>query len=146
VRRFFRRPGAKLEPAPEKRLVFTILVAGAKASYDGALEDFLGAGGHLILRAESAEEALAQTRRHQPDLILLDGELGEQGGLRLLGRLFLEQASAAVILMSGHPSVAESVEAMRRGAADYLGRPLDLERLKQAIGIQKLLFKPGANP
>ncbi len=129
----------------EKNQVFTILVADGEAGFSGALENFLGAEGHFILRAENAVEALAKTRQYQPDLILLDSELGGTTGLELLGKLLLEQFSAAVILLAGRPSVAESVEAMRRGAADYLSRPLDLVKLKLSIDVQKLLFKNGVN-
>jgi DNA-binding response OmpR family regulator len=124
-----------------KNPFFTTLVVDGKLTFVGVLEDFLKAEGHFILRAETAEEALAKTRQFQPDLILLDSELEGVTGLALMGELLLEQASAAVILLARNPSIAESVEAIRRGAVDYMDRPLDLAKLKQAIDIQKALFK-----
>jgi two-component system response regulator AtoC len=128
-------------PMPSKNNFFTTLVVDAKNNFAGQLEDFLKAENYDIERAVSASQALALTRRFQPDLILLDNELEGISGLALLGELLLERPSAVIIMLASNPSVSESVEAIKRGAFDYLYRPLDLEKLKAAIDIQKALFK-----
>ncbi|HTB21799.1 MAG TPA: response regulator [bacterium] len=125
----------------EKNRVFTILVVEGSLSFEGFVGEFFKAGGHYILRAASREDALAQTREHKPDLILLDNEMKDALGLVLLPELLLEHASAAVVVMAGHPSVDEAVEAMKLGAVEYLERPLDPEKLRRAIETQKALFK-----
>ena len=121
---------------------FTTLVVDGDSTFDGFLEEFFRSEGHFIMRANSDFEALAKTREYLPDLILLDNELPGAGGLALMPELLMEYASAAVIMMTKRPSIAEAVEAMKLGAADYLDRPLDPSRLKQAIDLQKALFKP----
>jgi DNA-binding NtrC family response regulator len=128
------------KPSTGKNRFFTTLVVDGRISFEDFLQEFFKSEGHFILRAESAQQALELCRQNQPDLILLDNELNGVTGLALMGELLMEQASAAVIMMARHPSVFEAVEAMKRGAVDYLERPLDLRRLKQAIDTQKLLF------
>jgi DNA-binding NtrC family response regulator len=125
----------------QKNPFFTTLVVDAKLSFVGDLEEFLKIEGHFILRAETAKDAIDKTRQYQPDLILLDNELEGITGLALMGELLLEQSAAAVIMLATNPSITESVEAIKRGAVDYLFRPLDFVKLKQAIDIQKALFK-----
>jgi DNA-binding NtrC family response regulator len=125
----------------QKNPFFTTLVVDGKFSIDGILEGFLKSEGHFILRAESAEEALALTRRFQPDLILLDSQVEGVSGVALLPELLLEHNLAAVIMLALTPSVLEAVEAMKWGAVDVMERPLDLKKLKLAVDIQKALFK-----
>ena len=91
--------------------------------------------------AESAEDALAKTRRFEPDLILLDCELKGLTCLHLLPELLVEHPSASVILLANRPSVSNVVEAMNLGAVDFFERPLDLQRLKRAIARQKAYFR-----
>jgi DNA-binding NtrC family response regulator len=123
-----------------KNRVFTILVVEGTLSFEGFLGEFFKSEGHYILRARTRKDALAQTREYRPDLILLDNEMEGVPGLALLPELLIENASAAVVVIAGHPSVDEAVEAMKMGAAEYLERPLDRERLKRAIDTQKALF------
>jgi DNA-binding NtrC family response regulator len=116
------------------------LVVEGRLSFEGFLGEFLKTGAHYVLRAGSSKEALSKTREFRPDMILLDNELEGVEGLALLPELLIEHASAAVVVMAGHPSVGEAVEAMKMGAAEYLGRPLDPETLGRAIDLQKALF------
>ena len=122
------------------RPFFTTLVAAGGPALDVFLGEFFRAEGHVILHAGTPAEALAKTREHQPDLILLDNELGDGGAVTLLPELLLEHAGASVIVMATRPNVGEAVESMKLGAADYLERPLDAGRLKRAIDLQKTLF------
>ena len=120
---------------------FRTLVVDGNFFFTGFLEKFLEAEGHFILTASTLKDAIAKTRQFQPDLILLDSELDGTPGLALLGELLMEQSSAAVILLARQPSIADAVEAIKLGAMDYFERPLDPQRLRHAIEVQKLLFK-----
>ena len=115
------------------------LVIDANFFFAGSLEEFLENQGHAIQRASSASEALAKTRDFQPDLIFLDSELDAVSGLHILPELLMEQPSAAVIVMARNPQIAEAVEAIKRGAAEYLARPLDFNKLIQVIEFQRLI-------
>jgi DNA-binding NtrC family response regulator len=125
---------------PQKNSFFTTLLVDGKAPTQEGLEAFLKKEGHFVLKAESAEEALAMTHRFQPDLILLDSEWKGSSGLALLPDLLAVRASAAVIVLAVTPSIRDAVEAMKMGAVEVLERPLDLKKLKVAIDIQKALF------
>jgi DNA-binding NtrC family response regulator len=67
------------------------------------------------------------------DIILLDVQLPDGSGLTLLDRLALENPRPPVILITAHGDVDTAVEAMKKGAQDFLQKPLDLERLLEAI-------------
>ncbi|HTA16702.1 MAG TPA: response regulator, partial [bacterium] len=92
--------------------VFTTLVVESAVNFKGVLEDFLKAEGHYILRAETALEALAMTRQHWPDLILLNKEMDGTNGLKFFPELLAEHPSAAIIMMATNPSVSAAVDAM----------------------------------
>jgi len=127
-------------PFIQKNAVFTTFVVDSAVNFDGYLEDFLKAEGHYILRAKTAAEALAMTRQHWPDLILLDKEMDGANGLSFFTELLIAHPSAAVVMMATKPSVSEAVDAMILGAVDYLERPLDTKRLKKTIDIQRKLY------
>jgi two-component system response regulator AtoC len=125
----------------ESNALFTILVLDSDFKIDGALERFLRSERYAFILAGSAEDALAKTRRFHPDLILLDCELKGVTCLSLLPELLSVHPRAAVILLASRPSVSSVVEAIQLGAVDFFERPLDLERLKSVIAMQKALFK-----
>lgn len=104
------------------------------------VEAFLGNEGHVLFKAASGKEAVIKARQFQPDFILLDSDLDDGAGLEVLSDLLIEQPGAAVILVSKKPDIAEAVEAIKRGAVDYLVYPVDLEKLKIAIDAQKSQF------
>jgi len=124
----------------QKNVLFTTLIVENKGPFADLLVDFFKTEGHYILRAETAEEALAMTRQHWPDLILLNREMDGSNSVKFFPELLTVHPSAAVIIMATNPTVSEAVDAMRLGAVDYLERPLDTKRLKQTIDEQKALF------
>jgi two-component system nitrogen regulation response regulator GlnG len=130
----------ELSANPRRNAVFTTLVADADLYFDSFLGEFLKAEDHFILRASTAAQTLAMTREYMPDLILLDNDLEGCAGISLMAELLLEHSGSAVVVMASKASIFEAVEAMKLGAADYLERPLNTIRLKQAIDLQKDLF------
>ena len=124
----------------QKNAFFTILVLDCDYCLDSVLEDFLRDEGYAVILAASAQEALAKTRAFEPDLILMDCELKGIDCLTLLPELLVEHPKAAVILLASRPEVSSVVEAIKLGALDFFERPYDLEKLKQAIEVQKALF------
>jgi DNA-binding NtrC family response regulator len=133
-------PAQPRNPLIQKNAVFTTLVVDNAANYNGHLEDFLKAEGHYVIRAETAQEALAMTRQHWPDLILLNKEMDGTNGLKFFPELLAEHPSAAVIIMANLPGVSTVVDAMLLGAIDYLARPLDTHRLKTSMDGQRKLY------
>ncbi|HSM91608.1 MAG TPA: sigma-54 dependent transcriptional regulator [Anaeromyxobacteraceae bacterium] len=90
------------------------------------------------LEADSAEAAREQLRRHGTGrdgvgLVLLDVRLPGDDGLKLLGEISGRPDSPFVVVMTAESTMSTAVEAMKRGAADYVGKPFDLTRVERII-------------
>jgi two-component system repressor protein LuxO len=91
--------------------------------------------GHKVVHAPSAGSALRAVAAHSPTLLLLDLNLPDANGMGLLRRLRTELGGdmPAIIVVTGHGGVPETVEAMRLGAFDFLLKPVDPARLVYAV-------------
>ena len=85
------------------------------------LKRALTSAGHDVVVVTSGGEALEVLETAEPDLALLDLRLPDQSGLDVLTQLLQRAPELVVLMMTAYGSVADVVEAMRRGAADYLG-------------------------
>jgi DNA-binding NtrC family response regulator len=79
-----------------------------------------------VTTAESGEEALAKIGRAEFDVVLFDLHLPGMSGLDLLAQFKAAQPEAEVLMLTAHGSIATAIEAMRRGAYDYLTKPFQL--------------------
>ena len=118
-----------------------VLVADDQASILDALKLRLGVEGYEVTTATSPSEILAAVERADFDVALIDlnytrDTTSGQEGLALLDRLRAIDPTLPVLVMTGWSSVAGAVEAMRRGARDYIEKPWDDERLVAAVGLQ----------
>lgn len=84
--------------------------------------------------ATSAAEAVSMFRQQSFDAVVTDLRLPDSSGLQLLRDLQALNARVPVILMTGHGTANTAIEAMRRGAFEYLLKPLDLDVLQAVIG------------
>ncbi|RPH95183.1 sigma-54-dependent Fis family transcriptional regulator [candidate division KSB1 bacterium] len=90
--------------------------------------------GYEIIEAGDGEEGHAQFTSLLPDLSIIDvGLPGAYDGVELLRRIHDIQARHPVLIISGQASPEKAVEAMKQGAFDYLGKPLNLEKLALLI-------------
>jgi DNA-binding NtrC family response regulator len=71
-------------------------------------------------------------RRH-PQIVLVDLMMPKMGGMELLERMVAADPGTEIILMTGHYSTDSAVEAIRKGACDYLTKPFSLEQLRQRV-------------
>jgi two-component system, NtrC family, response regulator HydG len=86
-----------------------------------------------VLCHSEGRGALAHIFRVRPDVVLVDLQVPEVNGLDVLRAIREVDASCAVVLMTGHSSVASAIEAVRLGALDYLTKPLDFDRLRDLL-------------
>jgi DNA-binding NtrC family response regulator len=77
--------------------------------------------------------ALEHIPQVHPDVVLLDLQMPEIGGLDVLRSIRAADPECAVILMTAHASVESAIEAVKLGALDYLTKPLDLDRLRDLL-------------
>jgi len=111
-----------------------ILIVDDDESTRRLLAALLTALGHEVACAESGETALARLEETpRPDLVLLDLILPGIGGLEVLDRLRQSQPSLPVIVLSTEGRLKTVVDAVKRGASDYLTKPFGEQELELAI-------------
>jgi DNA-binding NtrC family response regulator len=123
-----------------------ILVADDQPDVLEALRMLLKAEGNEAVTASSPAEVLALVERSSVDLALIDlnytrDTTSGREGLDLLGKLRVLDATLPVVVMTAWGSVEGAVEAMRRGARDYVEKPWDNERLLATIRAQVALAR-----
>ena len=106
-----------------------VLIVDADAETRAALAELVAAEGFTVGTAADLRTARSQIGRLPPDLLLVDAELPDGSGLELLGG----SAATESILVARDARVETAVEALRRGAADHLIRPVDPQRLKAIL-------------
>jgi two-component system nitrogen regulation response regulator NtrX len=95
--------------------------------------DLLRGRGHKTLAAASVREGLALFAERRPAAVLLDLKLPDGTGIDVLRELQRQAPGTPVIVISGHGSVTQAVEAMRVGATDYVEKPVSRERLFEVL-------------
>ncbi len=123
-----------------------LLVIDDEPNIRYSIEQVLAGQGIEVLGAESADAGLALCAEHNPDVILLDIRLGEQSGLELFDQLRRQSPKSLVVFITGHGTAETAIEAMKRGAYEYLVKPLDAAQLQQvvaqALEIRRLMHVP----
>ena len=107
----------------------TILVADDDRTIRRNLVRLLEAEGFRTLAAADGDEALGLIRAENPDAVLLDLKMPGRDGLEVLGALGPALAELPVIVLTAFGGSAAAIEAMRRGAYDYLTKPFDLDEV-----------------
>jgi DNA-binding NtrC family response regulator len=95
--------------------------------------DALQENGVEILTAEDAEEGFNLFVQSRPRVVLLDQIMPKMSGMELLERMLAVDPGVNVIFITGHYSTESAIEAIQKGACDYLAKPLDLQRLRDRI-------------
>ncbi len=86
-----------------------------------------------ILTTTDPELGLELVLRRHPQIVLLDLVMPKIGGMELLERILEADPGTNVMLMTGHYSTEAAVEAIQKGAYDYLNKPLSVEKLRQRV-------------
>jgi two-component system, NtrC family, response regulator AtoC len=83
--------------------------------------------------APTAEEGLRVVDESRPDVVILDVHLPDASGLETFERIRARDARIPVILVTGHGTADLAIQAMKRGAFDYLLKPLDLPQMRELV-------------
>ena len=110
-----------------------ILVVDDDDSLRRMMEYTLQQAGYHVTTAGDGHEALAAVRKNPPRLIVTDLKMERMGGLELLTHLRRDYPEIMVIMVTAFGSVESAVEAMQRGAHDYLVKPFSREALRLAV-------------
>lgn len=88
---------------------------------------------YRILQARNGKEALTQFKEEKPHVVLLDIRMPDMDGLEVLRQIKESNQTSSVIMMSAYGAMETVLEAIKRGAYDYLTKPVDLEKVKLLV-------------
>ncbi|HPP05772.1 MAG TPA: response regulator [Syntrophorhabdaceae bacterium] len=106
-----------------------VLVVDDNPDIIGALSDFLELNGCKIFTATTGKEAIDVVKHQDIEVVLLDVRLPDINGVNLLDVLKKENPTIAVIMMTGYSTHKDIIDAMKKGASDFLLKPFEYDNL-----------------
>lgn len=116
-----------------KKSAGSILIVDDEKGQRDILNLILKKEGYDVVDVPGVREALAQLEKREFDLIMTDLQMQGLSGLDLLEKVLADDPQQCIIMMTAHGSVDSAVEAMRRGAFDYLEKPLERDKLVMTL-------------
>ena len=106
-----------------------ILVIDDERSIRNSMKDILQYEGHEVVLAENGMEGLVSVKSEKPDIVFCDIKMPKMEGIEVLERIKEFSADTPVIMISGHGTIDTAIKAIRKGAYDFIEKPLDLNRI-----------------
>ena len=117
-----------------------VLIIDDEALIRRALSDYLTESGYETMTAADGAKGLALAREHQFDVVLVDLRMPHIDGLQVIATLNAEQPALPIVVISGTGVLSDAIEAMRRGAYDYITKPfMDIDEI--TVVIERVLEK-----
>src|SRR5271154_4489759 len=110
-----------------------ILIVDDEKNIRRALALALESMDHEVVCASNSALALAELKARPFEVVLLDLRLSQESGLNVLDEILHVAPQVAVVMVTAYASVETAVEAMRRGAFDYLPKPCTPEQIRQVL-------------
>ena len=110
-----------------------ILVIDDEKSIRNTLQEILEYEKHTVTLAENGNEGIEFYKNNSYDLVLCDIKMPGMDGLEVLDKIQELPGEAQIIMISGHGNIDTAVEAIKKGAYDFIEKPLDLNRLLVTI-------------
>lgn len=126
-------PAVAATPAPGGTKLPRILCIDDDQIFRTRLVRALTQRGYEVYQAANAEEGIILARRHSPERAIVDMRMPGMSGLDLINELARIDPDIDIIVLTGYGSIATAVEAVRRGARDYLTKPVDTEQILQTF-------------
>jgi len=122
---------------PEERP--RVLVVDDEKFIREILAEFLGMEGYVVRTAEDGSSALAELARSHYDLVISDLKMPRMGGMELLEAMNKVAPNALTVIMTGFGTVETAIDAMKRGAYDYILKPFKVEEVTMIVqrGLEK---------
>jgi response regulator RpfG family c-di-GMP phosphodiesterase len=116
-----------------------ILVVDDEATIREILADFLSMEGFSVSTAKDGQGALSELSNSSYDMVLSDLKMPNMGGIELLEAVAKRAPSVVTVIMTGFGTVETAIDAMKRGAYDYIMKPFKMEEVVQIVrrGLEK---------
>lgn len=106
-----------------------VLIIDDEKSIRLALKDILGDEGHETDLAEDGKKGLAMASSAQYDVIFCDIKMPGMDGIEVLEKMVAQGVDSSIVMISGHGDIETAVECLKKGAYDFIQKPLDLNRI-----------------
>lgn len=116
-----------------------VLVVDDEKFIRDILADFLGMEGYVVRTAEDGVSAVKELQRTRYDLVISDLKMPKMGGLELLKEIARSSPDTLTVIMTGFGTVETAIDAMKRGAYDYILKPFKVEEIVHIVqrGLEK---------
>ncbi len=98
-----------------------------------SLEMYLCEKGHSVYKADTGAEGYRLFCSVNPDVVFLDIRLPDQNGLEILARIKGRRTESRIIMMTAFHDMETTIQAMKRGAFDYIHKPLDADEVEKSL-------------
>ncbi|HAE21608.1 MAG TPA: transcriptional regulator, partial [Spirochaetaceae bacterium] len=112
---------------------FTVLVVDDEKNIREGLGEYLRLDGYDVSLASDGKEGLKEVESGAVDLVITDLRMPALSGGELLKQISSRYPSIPVIVLTGHGTVEDAVDAMRNGAYDFITKPVNLEHLSLLV-------------
>ena len=106
-----------------------ILIVDDERAIRYSLKEILEMEGYAVETAENGLEGLEKARKEKYDAIFCDIKMPQMDGTEMLSKLTEEGIETPVVMVSGHADISTAVDCIKRGAFDFIEKPLDLNRI-----------------
>ena len=116
-----------------------VLVVDDEKFIRDIIADFLGMEGYIVRTAEDGSSAVSELERARYDMIISDLKMPRMGGLELLKEVAKTHPDTLTVIMTGFGTVETAIDAMKRGAYDYILKPFKVEEIVHIVqrGLEK---------
>ena len=106
-----------------------ILIVDDERAIRYSLKEILEMEGYAVETAENGLEGLEKARKEKYDAIFCDIKMPQMDGTEMLSKVMEEGIETPVVMVSGHADISTAVDCIKRGAFDFIEKPLDLNRI-----------------
>jgi two-component system, NtrC family, response regulator AlgB len=113
-----------------KTLPLSVLIVDDEANIRKTLSYCLAAEDHTVIAVSNPADATEEARRRSFDMAFVDLKLGEENGMDLIPTLLSDSPWTKIVVITAHASIESVVEAIKRGATDYIAKPFTPDQVK----------------
>ncbi len=110
-----------------------ILIVDDEHAICESLDMFLLEKGHQVQKATNAAKGIERFKQFRPEIVILDIRLPDLSGLEVLERMVDIYPDVKVIMITAYQDMETTIEAMKKGAFDYIRKPLDVDEIEKAV-------------